>query len=131
MSSINLSWVLAAEDPQRLARFYAALLGCPQRDGFSPSHCIVDLGGAGRLEIYRPSRNRPFPQRGRVVAPCLRLPPMDGPLEALQQQLPTWLALGASLMEPARQEPFGAEVWLADPEGNPVLVVQPFPRAST
>ena len=59
------------------------------------------------------------------------LPPMDGPLEALQQQLPTWLALGASLMEPARQEPFGAEVWLADPEGNPVLMVQPFPRAST
>ena len=48
-----------------------------------------------------------------------------------QQQLPAWIALGASLIEPARLEAFGAEVWLADPEGNPVLVVQPFPRVTS
>ena len=131
MSSTNLSWVLAAEDPQRLASFYAALLERPQREGFSESHCIVDLAGGGRLEIYRPSRQRPFPLRGRAMAPCLRLASSDVPLEDLQHQLPAWLALGASLIEPARQEAFGAEVWLADPEGNPVLVVQPFPSAST
>ena len=65
------------------------------------------------------------------MAPCLRLASSDVPLEDLQQQLPAWLALGASLIEPARQEAFGAEVWLSDPEGNPVLVVQPFPSAST
>ena len=131
MSSPNLSWVLAAEDPQRLAAFYAALLECPQKQGFSPSHWIVDLAGGCRLEIYRPSRQRPFPLRGRALAPCLRLAPSKVPLEHLQQQLPAWIALGASLIEPARLEAFGAEVWLADPEGNPVLVVQPFPRVTS
>ena len=131
MSSTNLSWALAAEDPQRLASFYAALLERPQQEGFSKSHCVVDLAGGGRLEIYSPSRQRPFPLRGRAMAPCLRLASSDVPLEDLQHQLPAWLTLGASLIEPARQEAFGAEVWLADPEGNPVLVVQPFPSAST
>ena len=131
MSSTNLSWVLAAEDPQRLAGFYAALWECPQVQGFSGSHWIVEPAGGCRLEIYRPSRQRPFPPRGRAMAPCLRLAPSKAPLEHLQQQLPAWIALGASLIEPARLEAFGAEVWLADPEGNPVLVVQPFPRATS
>ena len=102
MSSTNLSWVLAAEDPQRLAGFYAALLECPQEQGFSGSHWIVEPAGGCRLEIYRPSRQRPFPLRGRALAPCLRLAPSKAPLEHLQQQLPAWIALGASLIEPAR-----------------------------
>ena len=131
MSSPNLSWVLAAEDPQRLAGFYAALWECPQEQGFSGSHWIVESAGECRLEIYRPSRQRPFPLRGRALAPCLRLAPSKDPLEHLQQQLPAWIALGASLIEPARLEAFGSEVCLADPEGNPVLVVQPFPRATS
>ena len=131
MSSPNLSWVLAAEDPQRIAAFYAALLECPQKQGFSPSHWIVDLAGGCHLEIYRPSRQRPFPLRGRALAPCLRLAPSKVPLEHLQQQLPVWIALGASLIEPARLEAFGAEVWLGDPEGNSVLVVQPFLRVTS
>ena len=125
MTSGTLSWVLAAHDPAQLAGFYAALFGVEQRQGFSASHRCLDLDGQVRLEIYRPSSRRPFPSRGRCLAPCLRLPPDPQPLDRLEQQLPTWLALGATVVEPVRLEPFGAEVWLADPEGNPVLVVQP------
>ncbi|MEB3354768.1 MAG: hypothetical protein VKM34_11145 [Cyanobacteriota bacterium] len=33
------------------------------------------------------------------------------------------LALGASLLDPPRQEPFGAEAWLLDPEGNRLLLL--------
>jgi len=32
------------------------------------------------------------------------------------------LALGASAAEPPRQEAFGAKAWLADPEGNRLLL---------
>jgi hypothetical protein len=35
------------------------------------------------------------------------------------------LGLGASLQEPPRQEAFGAEAWLLDPEGNRLLLVLP------
>jgi predicted enzyme related to lactoylglutathione lyase len=33
------------------------------------------------------------------------------------------LELGASLLEPPRQEPFGWEAWLVDPEGNSLLLL--------
>ena len=33
------------------------------------------------------------------------------------------LALGAVPVEPPRQEPFGAEAWLADPEDNRLLLL--------
>jgi hypothetical protein len=33
------------------------------------------------------------------------------------------LGLGASLQEPPRQEPFGTEAWLLDPEGNRLLLL--------
>ncbi|MEC8441848.1 MAG: VOC family protein [Cyanobacteriota bacterium] len=126
MTSGTLSWVLAAHDPNQLAGFYAALFGVEQHQGFSASHRYLDLEGALRLEIYRPSSRRPFPARGRCLAPCLRLSPDPQPLDQLMRQLPAWLAIGATVVEPARLEPFGAEVWLGDPEGNPVLVMQPF-----
>jgi hypothetical protein len=35
----------------------------------------------------------------------------------------TALELGASVGDPARQEPFGAGAWLLDPEGNRLLVL--------
>ena len=41
--------------------------------------------------------------------------------------LNTWieeaLELGASVGDPPRQEPFGAEAWLLDPEGNRLLLL--------
>jgi hypothetical protein len=41
--------------------------------------------------------------------------------------LHAWIAmaleLGASVEDPPRQEPFGAEAWLLDPEGNRLLLL--------
>ncbi|MFO7628667.1 MAG: hypothetical protein R6W06_03945 [Prochlorococcaceae cyanobacterium] len=41
--------------------------------------------------------------------------------------LNTWikeaLELGASVADPPRQESFGAEAWLLDPEGNRLLLL--------
>jgi predicted enzyme related to lactoylglutathione lyase len=33
------------------------------------------------------------------------------------------LELGATAADPPRQEPFGAEAWLLDPEGNRLLLL--------
>jgi hypothetical protein len=35
----------------------------------------------------------------------------------------TALDLGASLQDPPRQEPFGAEAWVLDPEDNRLLLL--------
>lgn len=112
--------VLAADQPEALARFYGALLEQTPQRGFSDRHWQLQLPSAGLLEIYGPSRARPLPrQRGRLAL-CLRA---EGGAERLEGWLAQALALGAGLLEPARHEPFGHEVWLQDPEGNALLLL--------
>ena len=121
----QLGWVLASKEPERLACFYASILGITAEQGFSPYHWVLPLAEGMNLEIYRPSRTRPFPESGRRLAPCWRLRPAARPLEALQALLPDLKAAGAVIDEPPRCEPFGAETWLKDPEGNAFLLVAP------
>tara|TARA_B100001939_G_C16718656_1_gene520237 strand:- start:298 stop:747 length:450 start_codon:yes stop_codon:yes gene_type:complete len=125
MKPISITWVLAAHAPEPLARFYALAFGTVAEQGFSRQHWRVPLADGGCLEIYRPSRSRPFPERGRTLAPCLRLSACEHPLELLEACLPELIASGARVQQPPRVEPFGAEAWLEDPEQNPLLVVAP------
>ena len=73
MNAIQISWVLAAEDSTRLATFYSELFQATLMPGVAEHHCIVQFSDGTRLEIYQPSRRRPFPDRGKALAPCLRL----------------------------------------------------------
>ena len=125
MNAIQISWVLAAEDSARLATFYSELFQATLRPGLAEHHCIVKFSDGTQLEIYRPSRRRSFPARGRALAPCLRLSPSQEPLPELQRLLSKALQRGGSLLEEARLEPFGAEAWIHDPEGNALLLLAP------
>lgn len=122
--ALTASLVLAADDPAQLASFYAALLQVPAEAGLSATHWRVPLPGGGHLEIYRPSRSRPLPGQSGRLALCLR---RSAPGEDAMVGLDAWIAeatgLGAITAEPPRQEPFGAEVWLLDPEGNRLLLL--------
>ncbi|MFM7314082.1 MAG: VOC family protein, partial [Cyanobium sp.] len=86
------------------------------------SHWRVPLPGGGGLELYAPSRRRPAPAPGGRLAPCLR---RSGDGQTLADWLDAACALGAALVEGPRQEPFGWEAWLRDPEGNPLLLLVP------
>ena len=118
--SSRVSIVLAAAAPEPLARFYGALLESPVLPGLSASHWRLPLPGGGLLEIYAPSRLRPPLPAGGRLAPALRRCG-DGAL------LAAWVAaacaLGAVVEEEPRQEPFGWEAWLRDPEGNRFLLL--------
>lgn len=78
----------------------------------------------GQLQIYVPSRTRPQPLQGGRLALCLqrssegrdRLAVINAWLEVTEQ-------LRAEQTEPPRQEPFGVEAWLLDPEGNRLLLL--------
>ena len=123
MKPSSITWVLAAHNPESLARFYATAFGTIAEPGFSSQHWRVPLADGGCLEIYRPSRSRPFPERGRTLAPCLKLSACEHPLVQLGACLPELIASGTRVQQPPRLEPFGAEAWLEDPEENPLLVV--------
>ena len=127
--SITSSLVLAADDPAALAQFYGALLGAQPQPGLSSTHWRVAWPAGGWLEVYAPSRNRPQPRQPGRLALCLQRQ-ADGPgaLAVLQAWISTALELGATTEDPPRQEPFGAEAWLLDPEGNRLLLlVNPSP----
>ena len=122
--SITSSLVLAADDPAALAHFYGALLGVAPQPGLSAAHWRVPWPAGGWLEVYTPSRHRPRPrQRGRLALCLQRKADGPGALAVLHRWISTALELGASVGDPPRQEPFGAEAWLLDPEGNLLLLL--------
>ena len=122
--TITGSLVLAADDPAALARFYGALLNVEPLPGLSSTHWRVPWPAGGWLEVYAPSRSRPQPRQSGRLAQCLqRKADAAGPLAVLHAWIATALELGASVEDPPRQEPFGAEAWLLDPEGNRLLLL--------
>ena len=120
---IALSWVLASRRPEQLARFYAELLGTSPKAGIASHHWIVSFPGPGSLQIYTPSRHRPWPASGSVLAPCLQRKTAADPLLELQAWQRHVIELGGRSTEEPRLESFGAECWLEDPEGQKFLLL--------
>ncbi|MEY4352168.1 MAG: hypothetical protein RLZZ609_409 [Cyanobacteriota bacterium] len=123
-TTITGSLVLAADDPAALAQFYGALLHVEPQPGLSGTHWRVPWPAGGWLEVYAPSRSRPQTRQPGRLALCLqRQGDAAGSLAVLHAWIATALGLGASVGDPPRQEPFGAEAWLLDPEGNRLLLL--------
>jgi len=122
--AITSSLVLAADDPAGLAQFYGALLQVEPQPGLGSTHWRLSWPAGGWLEVYAPSRSRPQPRQPGRLALCLQQKAdATGALPTLQAWIRQALELGASLGDPPRQEPFGAEAWLLDPEGNRLLLL--------
>jgi hypothetical protein len=69
-------------------------------------------------------RSRPQPrQLGRLGLCLQRQADAIGTLALLHAWIATALDLGASAKDLPRQESFGAEAWLLDPEGNRRLLL--------
>ncbi|MFM7392845.1 MAG: VOC family protein [Cyanobium sp.] len=118
------SIVLAADDPAGLARFYGALLEVQPLPGWSERHWRVPWPAGGWLEVYAPSSKRPQPrQQGRLAVCVQRRAGGSDASAVLTDWISAALAVGASPLQPPRQESFGAEAWLLDPEGNRLLLL--------
>ena len=120
---ISLSWVRASRRPGELAKFYADLLGTSPKPGVADHHWIVPLPKQGVLQIYTPSRSRPWPTSGSALAPCLQRRAEADPLLELKAWQQHVIKLGGRSTEEPRLESFGAECWLEDPEGQRFLLL--------
>tara|TARA_B100001063_G_scaffold222325_1_gene228699 strand:+ start:4460 stop:4978 length:519 start_codon:yes stop_codon:yes gene_type:complete len=127
---LALSWVLASRRPEQLAKFYADLLGTKPKPGVASHHWIVPLQAQGCLQIYTPSRNRPWPASGSALAPCLQRRAKEDPLLELQAWHQHVIQLGGMSTEAPRLEAFGAECWLEDPEGQKFLLLMLKPEST-
>lgn len=127
-SKPHSSLVLAADNPSALARFYADLLAVEPLQGFGASHWRVPWPAGGFLEIYAPSQSRPQARQPGRLATCLQRSVACGnnpeaAMALLQAWLTSAIGLGASLLDGPRQESFGVEAWLLDPEANRLLLL--------
>ncbi len=117
--------VLASQHPERLAEFYSLAMGADIHSGVSKEHFFVIKPGELTIQIYRPSTKNDFYLPSRQMAICLRGEPSLHPLKVLEKWLVELASIGANASEKIRMQPFGAEVWVVDPDENFVLVLVP------
>jgi hypothetical protein len=76
------------------------------------------------LEVYASSNSRQQPlQQGRLALCLQRQADGTGARPLLHAWIFKALDLGASVQDLPRQESFGVEAWLLDPEGNRLLLL--------
>ena len=125
---MSSSLVLAADNPSALARFYADLLAVEPLQGLGASHWRVPWPAGGFIDIYAPSQSRPQAKQPGRLATCLQRSVVGGnnqgaAMALLQDWLASAIELGGSLLDGPRQEAFGVEAWLLDPESNRLLLL--------
>ncbi|MYT20109.1 VOC family protein [Streptomyces sp. SID7760] len=108
--------LLTPTDPERSRAFYGATLGLAvyREFGTGPDRGTVYFLGGGFLEVSGRAETPP--------APGLRLWLQVADAQAAYEEL---LERGAEVLRPPRREPWGLiEMWLADPDGVRVAVVE-------
>ncbi|MFJ3172143.1 VOC family protein [Streptomyces roseus] len=108
--------LLTPTDPERSRAFYGATLGLAvyREFGTGPERGTVYFLGGGFLEVSGRAETPP--------APGLRLWLQVADAQAAYEEL---LERGAEVLRPPRREPWGLiEMWLADPDGVRVAVVE-------
>ncbi len=126
-NKFQISWVLEACRPKELAWFYSKIFFGEIQEGKTNNHWLVLCPNGIKIQIYRPSFSRDTSIKGRAMAPCLEAVASSNPLTALHKLIFTLEEMGAVLLEEPKIEDFGAESWMADPEGNAFLILVPFP----
>ncbi len=125
MSCIRVSWVIAAREPSKLAEFYAFAMDASMNHGPWDSKTFICHRDGIELQFYKPSSKLPWPSTGRSTAICLQKQSSSNPLLVLEEWSASLSFKGAKREEDIRLAPFGAELWLKDPEGNNFLILVP------
>ncbi|WP_320674595.1 VOC family protein [Prochlorococcus sp. MIT 1341] len=117
--------LLAAARPYELAEFYSYAMDAKIVAGFNKSHWQVTNSLGFKMQIYKPSTKKSEPFKGNALSICLYRPPSTNPIDALHNWCKELLLKGAALCSEITLDEFGAETWIADPEGNLFLLVVP------
>ncbi|MET7286526.1 VOC family protein [Streptomyces sp. NPDC005573] len=112
--------LLRPVDPDRSRAFYGEQLGLAvyREFGTGPERGTVYFLGGGFLELS--GRSEPLPDSAPPPAVRLWLQVEDA--AAAHEEL---LARGVAIVRPPVKEPWGlVELWIADPDGVPVVLVE-------
>ncbi|MFJ5997774.1 VOC family protein [Streptomyces sp. NPDC092370] len=108
--------LLHPTDPERSRAFYGEQLGLAvyREFGTGPERGTVFFMGGGFLEVSGRSETPP--------APAVRLWLQVDDVTAAQEEL---RVKGVEIVRPPVREPWGlVEMWIADPDGTPIVLVE-------
>ena len=126
MSGIQISFVIASNDPLELANFYSQINCDKVFRGFKSDHYFLSLRNGCKIHFYRAKENLSFKRVGNSASLCFQKNPSSSPYDDLDDWISRLVQLGALGLESPRLEAFGAEMWMQDPEGNQFLILIPF-----
>ena len=121
----ELSFVLPAKSPLNLGTFYSFVMGEEIQPGFTKDHLCLSHPNGSSIQIFRPSEKNPFPLTGTSLGLCFYGEPSSNPLKDLDDWVSSVMSKGAKRITSTSLQSFGAEAWVADPEGNYLLLVIP------
>lgn len=104
--------VLKTDDVDRVCRFYQALglIFTEERHGKGPLHHAAALDGGATLEVYPLAADRVVDNSTRLG---FAVPDLDAVVPAAER-------LGARVIKPAHQTPWGTMALVEDPDGRTV-----------
>ena len=125
MFANEVSLVLAARAPKKLAQFYAQVLEVKQSMGFTEDHWLVLHPNGMKLHIFNPSHKSPLNKTPGNFGLCIHGKPQLQPLSTIEKRILELVSMGARPIGEAKLESFGAEIWMMDPEDNHFLLLIP------
>ena len=130
MDDIGTNFLIASLKPRELSEFYALLGNGKVVKGFNSSHYLIMYRQNYKIQIYKPSHEIIRPLEGlSAFSICFQKKPNIEPLMKLKEWCKEIVSLGGHVYEEPRNESFGAETWLLDPEGNTFLLLVPLLRS--
>ncbi|NUK72786.1 VOC family protein [Streptomyces lunaelactis] len=108
--------LLRPADPERSRQFYGQTLGLPvyREFGTGPERGTVYFLGGGYLEVSGSTAAAPSP----AVRLWLQVADVRAEYEELSEH-------GAEVLRPPQREPWGLiEMWIADPDGHRIALVE-------
>ena len=124
MVGMGISFLIASSNPSELADFYALVCNGQLSKGLNSKHYLITYRQTNKIQIYKPSAERwPIHSTSSALALCFEKEARLEPLTKLKEWCEEIVAHGASVLEEPRDEFFGAEAWLKDPQGNSFLLL--------
>tara|TARA_Y100001968_G_C19429344_1_gene756115 strand:- start:869 stop:1255 length:387 start_codon:yes stop_codon:yes gene_type:complete len=125
MSSIETSFVIASKQPKELAEFYAKVHETDISKGISSDHYLVPVSDGLNIHFYLSSDHFNMPKKVRSACLCFERRSSSDPLSIVKEWSIEIQKIGGFIIEAPKNESFGAEAWLSDPEGNDFLIFVP------
>ena len=126
MNFAQASILVSSSQPDKLALFYSLLLESRPIQGITDKDFVVKPKNFIPISFFKPSGKRvPLLDSKCSISLCLTEPASKEPLLELVEWVKEICSYGGKVADEPRLEPFGAEAWVSDIEGNNFLVFVP------